>query len=226
MDGERTLEIAQHVVYAFAGLVVGDDDIGLERGLRIARVIDRQRDDTVRLGEALVRIAVGEMTVGRDIGADRRMHERRILLKRGERIDHRRKLAILDLDVVQRVLGEVTVLGDDERHGFADEANAVDRQRPLIHRLAQDDQKRIGIFLDLSAGEDGNNSRARHGCGRIDRQDFRVGMGRAQNGRVQRAGANRQVIREIGAAGEQCRIFDPLHRAAEPTAFRSAFQSR
>ena len=83
VNREWTLKIAENVVDALAGLVVGHNDIALERRLRVARVVDSERHYAVGFGEFRVRISIGEMAVGRYIRSDRGMHQRRVLLQRG-----------------------------------------------------------------------------------------------------------------------------------------------
>jgi hypothetical protein len=43
-----------------------------------------------------------------------------------------------------------------------------------------------------------------------------MGVGRAQNGRMQRSGSNAEIVDEASASGQECRILDPLDRLAEP----------
>ena len=56
----RPLEIGEHVIDAFRGMVVCGNDEALDRGVRAPWEIDRQIEDMVGLSERGFRIAVAE----------------------------------------------------------------------------------------------------------------------------------------------------------------------
>ena len=185
MDGKRPLEIGEHVVHVGFLPVVRDYHVAFHGGLRIARVVDGNFDHLVGFGKGLVGIAVAEVAVRHDIGAAGGMHQGRAVLGRFPGVDYRRQRLVGDLDVIERILGQVPVFGDYHCHRLADEAHAVDGERPLVHGLAQDDQERVRILLDLLAGKHRHYARLRDRCRGIDGNDFRLGMGRAQDRCVQ-----------------------------------------
>ena len=55
------------------------------------------------------------------------MQDRRFGRERRDRIDHGGQRAVVDLDQVERVFGEIAVRRDDDRDRLADIAHAVDR---------------------------------------------------------------------------------------------------
>ena len=148
------------------------------------------------------------------------MHERRVFFERGERIDDSGQLSVFDPDVVDGVLGEIPVLGDDKCHCLADKSHSIGCQGPLIHRLAQHDNEGISFCLDIAPSQHRDHAGPGGRLRRIDGQNFRMSVGRTQDSGMQSPRPNRQIIREIAAAGQQSCVLDPLHRAAEPTLFR------
>ena len=128
------------------------------------------------------------------------------------------------VDVIHRVLGEVAIFGDDDRHCLADEPHSVGCQRPLVHRLTQHDDEWIGVRFDIATGQHRDHAGPRCGLRGVDGQNFGMGVGRTQDGGVQGPRSDRQVICVIAAAGQQCGILDPLDRTAEPTLFRCRFR--
>ena len=56
------------------------------------------------------------------------MELRRVGRERGDRVDHGRKLLVIDLDQLGGVLGLLERLGHDECDGLADEARLVPRE--------------------------------------------------------------------------------------------------
>ena len=143
------------------------------------------------------------------------MDQGRVLGGRLQRIDGGGQRLIVHIDVIERVFRLVAVIGDHQGHRLADETHPVDSQRPLIERQAQNDEKRLGLLLDLGPGQHRGDAGPLQGARDIDRDDFRMGMGRAQNGTVQGARRHRQIIGKRRRPGEQDRVFHPLQGLAE-----------
>src|SRR6516162_2757505 len=84
----------------------------------------------------------------------------------------------------------VDAVGDDHSHRVADMAYLALRQQGMwrfFHRLTDPSGDAPGAWhavgrvgSDILAGEDRYDARARQRLGLVDREDFRVGMGRAQ----------------------------------------------
>ena len=78
MDAERPLEIGEHIVGVFAGVIVGDHAIGFDRRAGIARIADIDTDPMRRRRKGLLRIAVAKGPVAGDIAVKAIMQHRRI----------------------------------------------------------------------------------------------------------------------------------------------------
>ncbi len=150
-------------------------------------------------------------------------HGRCAGLDRLERIDHRRQHLVIDLDRFGRGLRQHPRGRDHSRDRLAGEAHDfMGEQTPRRHRhrLAvrplEDRQRRDGadIVLDqVGAGVDRLDTRHRgRGLG-VDRDDFGVGVRRAQHMQPQRA-LLRLVVDELSLPGEQPLVFQTLDRLA------------
>src|SRR5205085_921427 len=90
MQGERPHEIGTDVVSLLRRQVLGDDDAGFDRRTGVARVAHRQLDPARSARERRFRIAVAEIPVADDIGANGLMQHRGVIPYRLLDIDYRR----------------------------------------------------------------------------------------------------------------------------------------
>ena len=168
------------------------------------------RDAVRGLCKHLFWIAVAEAAFAGEIAVQAFMQHRLRRIERRERIDHRRQRLVVDLDQVERVLGEIAVGGDDDRDRLADIAHAADRDRPAFDRRLDPDRKACRQRGYLVAGDDGDD--ARRGARRVDIYmcDPRMRVRRPQNGGVQRAGLFAEIVDEASAPGQERGVFDAL----------------
>ena len=211
---ERAHEVGHDVVAAVIGPMLGDDDTALDRRAGVARVAHGQGDPARRAREGLVGRAIAEATIGDDVAADRFMQDHCRLVDRGVDLDERRQGCVVDLDEVESVLGAVAVFGDDHGDRFAGIADAVDRERPVLHRLLDTDDEGLRPALHVLAGEHGTHARHCQRAGGVDAAQFGVRIRTAQDGGVQRARPHTEVVGELAAACQQGRVLQALHAAA------------
>ena len=84
---------------------------------------------------------------------------------------------IFNLDMVERVFGQIAVLGNNDCNRFANKAHPVNCQAPLIEWHTEDNQKRFGQFLDILTGQYRMNTGAFLGFRNIKRRNFSMGVG-------------------------------------------------
>jgi hypothetical protein len=138
-------------------------------------------------------------------------------IRRGCRdgINHARKDAVLDLDRIERILGAISIGSENESNRLADEAHPVRCQTPVFERGREPEHEGIGQRQDLLA-RDGRNHARRAQCGaRIDGKNIRMRMRGTQDGGVQSAGLDRQIIDEAGATAQKRGIFQPQDRFSD-----------
>ena len=138
------------------------------------------------------------------------MHVRRHRL---DLVEHRRQFLVFGDDQLRRLLGDVRVGGQHDRHWLADEPHLVDRQdRLVVERRAV-----IGIgdhLADVVGGDDAVHARHRAGRAHVDALDAAMRHGAAEDLSVQHAGQP-HVVDVFGAAGDLLARFEPRHRAAD-----------
>ena len=106
--------------------------------------------------------------------------------------DHRRQFPVVDRDQLGRGFRLLARLRHDHRYGVADMAHlslgekwahGLSHRRPVFRSdepaARQAAQFQIG-GLQIGAGEDGRDTRRRHGLGRVDAGNLRMGMRAAQ----------------------------------------------
>ena len=120
--------------------------------------------------------------------------------------------------MLQGVSGHVGIVGDDQRHGLAHVADDVAGDGRLQvavgagrggHTIGDD-----GGGRDVGGGQDGVNAGHVAGALRVDRDQPRVGVGRAQHGRVEHAG-HAHVVDEPAGAGHEPLSPQPGMRLAD-----------
>ncbi len=118
-----------------------DADVRLERHVLDVRHPVLVLVDQVGLGPALLHVALAHLHPVRDIrarlgederdalvGAEVGMDERRFGRRAEFRVEHAGQFLVLDLDQLQRLLGQLERVGGDGRDGFAEVADAVERE--------------------------------------------------------------------------------------------------
>ena len=192
-----------------------DVDEPLDRGARIARIAHRDRHPVRGARERSVGVAVAEAPVAHDVRADVAVQQRCAGRGRGDRIDHRVELAVLDLDPFERVFGRITVARHHHRHRLPRVTHPIDRKCVMPHRLLHPGDERPGPRGDLRAGQDDDDLGHRERGGRVEGDDLGMCMRRAQHRGVGGAGALPHVVGEAPAPGEQCRVLHAFHRASD-----------
>jgi hypothetical protein len=138
-------------------------------------------------------------------------------------IDHGRQLLELDVDIVERVLGDISACGDHDGEGFADMANLVLGERNLRPLVENDTgnrgrghQQRAGlpVITEVVGGVGGDHARSLQGLRNIDLQDSRMRDLAAQQRRMQHP-RQFDVIDEQRLAGEKPAILVALDRFSE-----------
>ena len=129
---------------------------------------------------------------------------RRVVDDRGERV-------VLDVDEIGGVLGDVAIVGDDERDEIADEADLVLGERgarAVRDVLAGEREPRfVDARVEVGRGEHGVDAVEFERCGGVDAHDPRPGERAAHEAGVEHARPHDVV--DVGAvAGEQPRILD------------------
>ena len=144
------------------------------------------------------------------------MQHRALRLERIARPQRHGKRLVVDLDQLQRVLGEIAVGRDHHGDRLADIAHPLHRDRPALDIRLDACEQRRPERRHLGRRDDGRDA-ARSPRGRhIDRADDRMRMRRAQHRGMQGAGRHADIVDKTAAPGEQACVFDALDRLADP----------
>ena len=202
-------------------LPVGDDPARFHRDVEVAMLMDRVGYDVGAAGEGLLELRVNrrgfrpgkirfEAAVRAKLGAQRELAP-----------DNRRQLFVLDVDQLDRVLGQVATLGHDDRHRIADEAHVAlreggdGREREILGRPVPEPPDRIAV--QLGSGPNRDDARQRSGRFSIDRGDPRVGERAACERGVQHS-RQTNVVDVNAVPGQQARVLTSLHPSADVAA--------
>ena len=176
----------------------------------------------VRIGEAAVRIAGGKTLVRHQIVRQRVVHVRGA---RGERrldAGHVRQLFVIDPHVFYGVIGNGAVGGDDAGDRVAVEAHLGGGERLDGDRMQALDRRRDPQWLrplrQVVAGGDHHHAWQGKRFGRVDGDDARVGVQRADEPGMQRAGDG-EVVDETRGAGEEAAVLAARDVAADRALF-------
>ena len=189
-----------------------------DRGLAPKPEAPSHLDD--RLGHHRLDVTARELPERQHVRRGLVMETRRVRRGGGLGIDERVQRVEGDIDIRQRVLGAVAVVGHHGDHGLADVAHPADRERGQPRRLivlhARGRLDRIGHVREIRAGDDRNHARHRGSGPGIYARDPRMGVIAAAERDVEKAG-NMAVV-DIGPlTGQQTRVLAALHpRAHEP----------
>ena len=208
-----------------APIPLRDHAAGFDRRGNAVLIPEPPLDDAIGLGRRRCIIALGLADVGRDIGADVVVNQRRSRAETLFHIDHGGKLLEFDVDIVERILGDITALRDHDDQRLADMAGLVLGQRHL-GSLVEDDafdrrrrhQDRAGLPVVAEvAGNIGCDDAGTLQClENIDLQDSRMRDLAAQKRGVKHP-RQFEVIDEQGLAGEKPMVFVAFYGLAEGT---------
>lgn len=125
-------------------------------------------------------------------------------------VGDRGKRLVVDIDQLQRVLGDVAVLGDDGSDALAHPTDGVVSEGwrggdALVRNRTPDDGHGPRDSCEVSPGDHVVDARQRLGLGDVDAHDSRMGEGAAQNCPLRHA-LDRDVIDELGMPTEQSGI--------------------
>ena len=142
---------------------------------------------------------------------------------RGRDADHRRQELVVDPDPGERVLGDVAVVGDDERDRLAHVVDLVLGQRVLRaavgQRRVRDQQRqrlghRRGQLGQVVVGPHRVHAVEVEHVGDVDVDDPGVRVRRAEHRGVQRVRRRPRCRRRSGRAAQEALVLDPLDRLA------------
>ena len=197
--------------------VLGDHDEPFDRRARIAGIAHRDRHPVRGARERSVGVAVAQAPGAHDVRADVAVQQRCAGRSRGDRIDHRVELAVLDLDPFERVFSPIAVARHHHRHRLSCVTHPIDREREMPHRLLHAGDERPGPRGGVLAGQDGDDRGHRERGGRVEGDDLGMCVRRAQHRGVGGAGTLPHVVGEAPARGKQRRVLDALYRAPDET---------
>ena len=209
------LEIGEDIVGSAFRQVLGHHHEAFQGGLGIARIGDGQIDRMLGRNERRVGIAILEVAHRHQVGPGRLVDQGGAVHCRRLGVDRGRQRIVRDLDVFEGVLRLVAVLGHDQDHRLADETYPIHGQGPLVEGQLEDHDEGISELLDVLAGEDGDHAGPLQGRRGVDGNDLGVGVRRAQDGAVQRAGPHRHVVGVAPATSQQGGVFHPLQGLAD-----------
>ncbi len=217
---DRVRRLRRHVDRGLAGgrVHVGDAAAGLERRGVTARVEGIDRHHLVRLREGLVRgllvaglpvvdvVVLLIFLVRADHGGAG--------LERALRRDDGFERVVVDLDQLQRVLGDVRVGGDHGRDLLTLEPHGVRDEHGLRVARHRGHPRQVVLRHQL-AGHHGDDARQGRGGGGVDAVQRGVGVRTAQDRHVQHP-RQMHVIDEVAGTPDESVVFDPADVVSEP----------
>jgi len=203
----------------FARIPVGHDRARLVAHAGMAAEVKCGLDDFVGFGKALVGLTRDETALEGEIVTEIGMDHRRAGVERGLGVGDGGKLLVGHFDQLARVLGLRARLGNDCAHCLALPAGAIHRDRMLrrgldAFQVRQHTDPRGDDFGELGAGHDGDDAGRFLRGRRIDADDARMRVRRAQVGDVPHP-RQRHVADVLAAPFSQAREIRPRHRAAD-----------
>ena len=176
----------------------GEIGAGLQRGSGDAVGVERHRDHVMRPGEGRRRrLAVAALDLEDQVGAELLVQDRRVGIEAARDGGDRRQGIVVDRDRLGAVDRAVAVLGD---HGGDHVADMVDlaggerRAQHFVHRPSVGERHRVDAGqrpepsrLPVGGGEHPEHPRQRRRRA-IDAADAGMGVGRAHEGDMRRAG--------------------------------------
>ena len=214
MYAERTLEVGENVEGILVGIVFGHDAVGFDRRAGIARIADRHRQRMRCRGERAVGIAIGEAPVAHQVGARGLVQHRRVGIEGAERIDDRGPFAIARRDQVHPVFGQIAIGCHHDRDGLADIADPVDRDDAGVDGDAKRRHERTGDRFEIAPRDHGDDAGQLQRGRNIDVENVSMRVRGTQDGGVQGARLDAEIVDVAPTSRQQGRVFDPLARAA------------
>ncbi len=200
-------------------VVVGDGAHGLQRLPARPAPPHPVGDDDVGRGHVAVDVAEVEAPFEGAVGPQGVVQHGGVVLERGEGVDHRRQLFVLDVDELEGVLGEVAVVGDHDRDALAGVAHLVDRQgTPDVGlRVRAEVGQRVEQLRRPGPGDDGVHPGSAFGLGGVDRGDAGVGHGAAEHRGLEHPG-QRHVADVAAPTAQELRVLESPDGLADPVA--------
>ncbi len=215
MHDERPHEVGPDGEDLLEGIPARDDGVGLDGRGRVLGEPEALADHDLRVAERLVRIAVDEPPAVGQVGADRLVKDGGAGLQRPLGIDHGGKRLVVDDHALGGVLGAVTIAPHHQCHRFSHEADLVGGRAVVADGRGDAHAEGLGALGDVGPGDHpddaGHGESGRH----VVAEEARVGVGRADDGRVASAGEG-VVVEILAAPGEQMGILHPLHPSSNP----------
>ncbi len=153
-----------------ARIPIGDDAAGLHRRGCAVIVEKAPRDDPIRLGARGRVVAAVLPDMRGDVGAHVVMNARRRVAQRFFQIDHGRQRLDINLDITQRILGQIAAVRQHDGKRLADMADFVLGERHLgalvedgvfDRRRRHQQRARRPIVAEIGGGVDGDDALAR-----------------------------------------------------------------
>ena len=209
MHGERT----------GCGIVVGDDGARLQRHRRMASETEFLFHHMGRMRKGVVDAAVVELAAEADVVAAAGIDQRPAGLTRAVDIGDDGKVLVVDLDQLQRILGDRPALGNDCNHRLPGPDHAVERQRQLRcrgHALEMVERAGPGRadLCEIVTGRNEMHAFERARLLDIDGDDLRMRMRAAQERGMQHP-RQPEVADIAPAPGEQPLGVRARHGAAD-----------
>ena len=211
VDAERPLEVGEDVVAVLVGVVFGDDAVTFHRRAAVAGIADRHGEAVGRRREGAVRIAVAEVPVAHQVGADALVQDRRPLGEGGLGVHDGRAAPVAHRHEVGPVLGAVAVRRHHDGDGLPDVADAVHRHGARVDRDAQRRHQALRDVEEVAPGDHRDDARQGQRGGRVDGEEVGVGVGRPEDRGMQRARPGAEVVDVAAAPGQEGRVLDALH---------------
>ena len=188
---ERRVRLHGIVLHARESVDILHDDVRPREGMRALPALEMELVADVGAGPGLEGGEIGEVA-GQRLG---RVDEGGAGSERLLQSGHGRQLLVRDLDQLEGLGGGALALGDHGGHGLAlvardldGEDGAVAEGRTVV-RIAP---------VQIGAGDDGTHAGRGPGAGDVHAEDLRVGVRRAEQLRVERAG--QLHVRDIARA--------------------------
>ena len=179
-------------------------------------VVDTLFDHAVGLPEGLVDItAAVDVVRERDVRPEVRVRQRRAGLERLFRVDDDRQWVVAHIYGFGAVASRVSVGRDDHDHRVTDEVHAFSSKHGVLRQLQIRNRCRAGhdaaLFVDVGAGEDGNDALGGFCRFCVDAGNPRMRV-RAPHERHVQKPRQPHIVRVGADAFDEARIFNPLHR--------------
>src|SRR5699024_8580592 len=110
---------------------------------------------------------------------------------------------------------EIAIGGAYNGHGLTDIADLAHGNAPIVHRVLEPDDQRLGVGADVFAGDDSLDTLQFERLADVDADDPRMRMRRPQEGCVQRSPGGGQIVHELAAATQERPVLYPPYALAD-----------